>query len=70
MNKEIIEIFTKTIQLLEIKGDKALTFKINAYKKAIYILNNLKNEINEIYKEKGIKGIRDLGIGEKNAKKQ
>jgi hypothetical protein len=69
MNKEIIEIFTKTIQLLEIKGDKALNFKINAYKKAIYILNNLKTEINEIYKEKGIKGIRELGIGEKNAKK-
>ena len=69
MNKEISQIFEETIKLLEIKGDKALGFKIKAYKKAIYILNNLKVDISEIYKEGGIKKIRELGIGEKNAKK-
>ncbi|KKP33221.1 MAG: hypothetical protein A2312_00810 [Candidatus Staskawiczbacteria bacterium RIFOXYB2_FULL_32_9] len=72
MNKEIIEIFTKIIQLLEIKGDKALIFKINAYKKAIFILNNLEREnkkIEDIYNELGLAGIKKLGIGEKNAKK-
>ena len=42
MNKEISQIFGKIIKLLEIKGDKALSFKINAYKRAIFILNNLK----------------------------
>jgi hypothetical protein len=79
MNKEIIDIFTETIKLLEIKGDKALVFKINAYRKAINILNNLsapggpasggKKDISDIYKESGIAGIKELGIGEKNAKK-
>jgi DNA polymerase/3'-5' exonuclease PolX len=69
MNKEISKIFEEIIRLLEIKGDKALSFKIKAYKKAINILNNLKTDISETYKEKGIKGIRELSIGEKNAKK-
>jgi len=69
MNKEIAKIFEETMKLLEIKGDKALGFKIRAYKKAIYILNNLKISISDVYKEKGVKGIQELGIGEKNAKK-
>ena len=69
MNKEISKIFGETIKLLEIKGDKALTYKIRAYKNAINILNNLKVDISDVYKEKGLKGIRELGIGEKNAKK-
>ncbi len=69
MNKEIAKIFEDTIKLLEIKGDKALSYKIRAYRNAINILNNLKIDISDIYKEKGLKGIRELGIGEKNAKK-
>jgi hypothetical protein len=69
VNKEISQIFGETIKLLEIKGDKALSFKIKAYKKAIFILDSLKTDISEIYKEKGVKGIQELGIGEKNAKK-
>jgi len=68
-NKNISQIFGETIKLLEIKGDKALNFKLSAYRKAINILDNLKVDISEIYKEKGLKGIRELGIGEKNAKK-
>ena len=69
MNKEISDIFAEIIKLLEIKGDKALSFKINAYKRAIYILGNLKIDISEIYKENGLKGIMSLGFGERNAKK-
>ena len=69
MNKEISEIFNDTIALLELKGDKALSYKIRAYKNGITILNNLKVDISEIYNDKGLKGIRELGIGEKNAKK-
>jgi len=82
-NKEIVRIFEEMIKLLEIKGDKALTFKLKAYKKAIEILNRLEKEnkdIAEIYKEAssakasasqspGLKAIMKLGIGEKNAKK-
>ena len=69
MNKEISKIFKEIIQLLEIKGDKALGYKLKAYKNAISILDNLKIDVSEIYKEKGLKGIRELGIGEKNTKK-
>jgi len=69
MNQKISKIFKDITSLLEIKGDKALMFKLNAYKKAINILDNLKTDISEVYKEKGLKGIKELGIGEKNAKK-
>ena len=68
-NKEISQIFTEIIRLLEIKGDKALSYKLRAYKKAIFILDNLKIDVADIYKEKELKGIMELGIGEKNAKK-
>jgi len=69
IKKEIIKIFEEITRLLEVKGDKALNFKINAYRKAINVLNNLKTDVAEVYKEKGLKGIKELGIGEKNAKK-
>lgn len=69
VNQEIVNIFREITELLELKGDKALMFKMNAYKKAINILDNLKTDISEVYKEKGLKGIKELGIGEKNAKK-
>ncbi|MFA5195895.1 MAG: helix-hairpin-helix domain-containing protein [Bacteroidales bacterium] len=69
MNKEIAQIFKEIIKLLEIKGDKALNYKIRAYKNAINILENLSEDISEIYKKSGLEGIKKLGIGEKNAKK-
>jgi len=53
--------------LLEIKGDSA--FRINAYRKSARILELLKEDIELIYNQKGIQGIREVGIGEKNAKK-
>ena len=64
MNKEIIHIFKEIIRLLEIKGNSA--FRINAYRKSVWILDNLQSDVSEIYKEKGLK---ELGFGEKNAKK-
>jgi hypothetical protein len=69
INQEISNIFKEIAGLLEIRGDKALVFKLNAYKKAINILDNLKIDISDVYNEKGLKGIKELGIGEKNAKK-
>lgn len=68
-NAEISKIFNEIVKLLEIKGDKALNYKLRAYKKAIDILDNLKTDVKHIYKEKGLKGIQEAGIGEKNAKK-
>jgi len=67
MNKEIAKIFNDMAVLLEIKGDSA--FRISAYRKSARTLENLPTDISEIYKEKGLKGIKQTGIGEKNAKK-
>jgi len=68
MNKEIAKIFREIAGLLEIKGESA--FHINAYKKAASYLDTLKTDVSEIYKEKGINGLKvPKIIGEKNAKK-
>ena len=68
LNKEISKIFNEIAELLEIKGDSS--FRINAYRKAAKILGSLQTDISEIYKEKGIKGIREIrGIGDSTAKK-
>jgi len=68
MNKEIAKIFNETAELLNIKGDSA--FHINAYKKAASYLGSLKTDVSEIYKKKGISGLRvPKIIGNKIAKK-
>lgn len=68
MNKEISKIFNEIAGLLEIKGDS--TFRIFAYKKAVKILDNLPNNIKDIYKEKGLKGLKEIpGIGKSMAEK-
>ncbi|MDO8529906.1 MAG: helix-hairpin-helix domain-containing protein [bacterium] len=68
MNKEIAKIFTEMAGLLEIKGDSA--FRINANKRVARILETLPADISVIYKEKGIKGFKEIhGIGESSAKK-
>ncbi|MFA5878026.1 MAG: hypothetical protein WC845_01540 [Candidatus Staskawiczbacteria bacterium] len=66
-NAELSKIFKEISELLEITGTP---FKPQAYKKASAILLSLDREISEIYKEKGIKGIKAIkGIGESMAKK-
>lgn len=68
VNEKIAKIFREIIGLLEIKGNS--TFRINAYKKAVVYLESLKIDVLEIYKKKGIDGLKIKGvIGEKNAKK-
>ncbi|MDD5750882.1 MAG: helix-hairpin-helix domain-containing protein, partial [Candidatus Pacebacteria bacterium] len=68
MNKEIAKIFKEMAELLNIKGDSA--FHINAYLKASGYLDNLKTDVSEIYKAKGVEGLRVPRIvGEKTAKK-
>lgn len=70
MNQEIITIFKETIAILEMGAQKKETaHKIKAYKKAIQILQNSQLDIVQICAEKGWKGFKELGIGEKNAKK-
>ncbi|MGA2417668.1 MAG: helix-hairpin-helix domain-containing protein [Candidatus Staskawiczbacteria bacterium] len=68
MNKEISKIFNEIARLLEIKGDS--TFRINAYRKAIKTLDSLQQDVSDIYKEKGLKGLKELqNIGDSSAKK-
>lgn len=67
MNKEIAKIFYEITELLEIKG---VAFKPAAYRKAAKSLENLEKDISLIYKEKGIKGIKEItGIGKSIAEK-
>ncbi len=68
MNEEISKIFNDIANLLEIKGETF--FRINAYKKAVKTLTLLQTDVFDIYKEKGIRGIKDIkDIGESIAKK-
>jgi len=68
MNEEILKILNNIANLLEIKGETF--FRINAYKKAIRALSLLQVDISDIYKEKGIRGIKEIkDVGESTAKK-
>ena len=67
MNKEIAKILYKIEDLLSIKG---VAFKPRAYHKAAHILENLKQDVSEIYKKKGRKGLEEIqDIGKSIAKK-
>ena len=78
-NKELAKIFYEIAELLEIKGT---AFKPVAYRKAAKALENLDKDVSIIYsgkadisargyyKEKGIKGLKEIpGVGESIAKK-
>ena len=68
VNKKISQIFYEIADILEIKG--ATVFKSRAYRKAAKTLENLNRDISLIYKEKGLKGIKQIvGIGDSTAKK-
>lgn len=67
-NKKLAEIFKDIKGLLDIKGDSL--FRIKAYDKAAGALEDLKDDVEKIYKEKGLKGLKEIqGIGERSAKK-
>ncbi len=66
-NKEISKILYEIGEYLEIKG---IQFKPRAYEKAGYSIENLEEEILEIYKKGGLKAVEDIpGIGVSIAKK-
>ena len=66
-NKTIAQIFYEIADLLEIKG---VAFKPATYRKAARSIENLDKDISIIYKEKKLKGIKEItGIGESIAKK-
>ncbi len=66
-NKTIAKIFNNIADLLDLKG---VPFKPTAYRKAANVLDALGKDIIEIYKEKGIKGIKEIqGVGKSIAEK-
>ncbi len=67
LNQKIAKILKETGELLEIKG---VAFKPRAYKKAAESLEKLDNDISEIYKKEGIKGLEKIpGVGKSIARK-
>ena len=68
-NKEIAKIFRAMAELLDINGEK-IPQRINAYRKAASFLDNLQEDIREIYNERALDGIKvPRIIGDKNALK-
>lgn len=67
INKKIAQILYEIGELLDIQG---VAYKPKAYRKAAEALEDLKENISQIYKKEGIKGIKKVpSIGESIAKK-
>lgn len=67
INKKLAENLYKIARLLEIKGVK---YKPSIYRRAARVLENLEKDVFLIYKEKKLRGLKELpGIGESIAKK-
>ena len=67
INFELAKIFRQIALYLEMEG---VPFKPQAYERAAMILQNLPQDVAEIYKKQGIEGIKNIpGIGESIAKK-
>lgn len=67
INKKIAQILYEIGELLDIQG---VAYKPKAYRKAAKALENLKENISQIYEKEGIKGIKKVpGVGESIAKK-
>ncbi len=66
-NQRIAQILYEIEELLNIKG---VTFKPTAYRRAAKSLENLKEEVSEIYKKEGVKGLEKIpAVGKSIAKK-
>lgn len=66
-NKKIAKVLYETEELLRIKG---VAFKPRAYQKAAKSLESLKEDVSEIYKKEGIRGLMKIeGVGKSIAKK-
>ncbi len=71
-NKEVSQKLNRIADLLEIKGSRAGNegYRKNAYRKAAKAVLELEDDISQIYKEKGLKGIIAIkGIGKSIAEK-
>lgn len=66
-NQEIAKIFAEIAEYLEMEG---VPFKPYAYQKAALTLDTLKEDVAEIYRSRGLKGLKAIpGVGESMALK-
>ncbi len=66
-NQEIADIFYQIADMLEILD---VPFKPQAYRRAAMVLESLPEDVEKIYKSKGVKGIEEIpGIGKNLSKK-
>ena len=66
-NKKLAEIFLHTADLLEINS---VPFKPAAYRKAAKALEELEQDVLDVYKEHGVKGLEKIrGVGKSIAGK-
>ncbi len=67
-NKELSEIFDRIADGLEFLGENP--FRVSAYRKASRVLRDLPEEVEEIYRKKGLQGLESIpGIGKSMAEK-
>ncbi len=67
-NKALSELFEKIADGLEFLGENP--FRIAAYRKASRVLNDLPEDVEEIYREKGLEGLEAIpGVGKSMAEK-
>ena len=65
-NQEIAKIFYEIANYLEIEG---VAFKPFAYRKVALYLESSKDDVSEIYRNKGLKALQEIpGVGEGIAK--
>lgn len=68
LNKKLAEIFDEIADMLDIKGGGNIFFEVRAYRKIALTIGTMQEDIEEIYKKKGIKGLDDLpGVGASTA---
>jgi DNA polymerase (family 10) len=62
-NPEFAKVFWEIAELLELKDENR--FKIRAYQKAAQNIENLSEELSDVYRKGGLKALQDIpGIGE------
>src|SRR5688572_16671174 len=67
-NKELAEVFSSIADILEIKGE--IVYKVLAYRRAAETLLEYGHDVNEVWREGGVKGLRTIpGVGEAIADK-
>ncbi|NPA79574.1 MAG: DNA polymerase/3'-5' exonuclease PolX [Thermotogae bacterium] len=67
-NEEVAEILDRLADALEFLGE--IPFKVRAYRRAARAIEGLPEDIEEIYRRRGLEGLMDIpGVGERIAKK-